>query len=127
MLGTIAAIAAGGAIGAVLRHGANVLAFRVAGDAFPWGTLGVNVIGSFVMGVLIVIFAHNWQPPQEMRALIVTGLLGAFTTFSTFSLDVATLWERGSLWPAALYIMASVVLSIGALFLAMALTRAAVT
>ena len=123
MISTIAAIAAGGATGAVLRHGVNVLTFKITGDGFPWGTLGVNVIGSFVMGALIVVFAHLWQPPQEIKALLVTGLLGAFTTFSTFSLDVATLYERGALIEAGGYILASVVLSVGALFVAMALTR----
>lgn len=123
MISTLGAIAIGGALGAVSRHSVNVLALKVMGAGFPWGTLGVNVIGSFLMGGFIVVFAQLWQPPAELKLLIVTGFLGAFTTFSTFSLDVATLWERGELFPAAGYILASVVLSIGALFAAMALVR----
>jgi CrcB protein len=126
MFSTIGAIAAGGAIGAVLRHGANFLAVKMLGEGFPWGTLGVNVIGSFVMGFLIAFFAFVWQPPQELKFFLVTGLLGAFTTFSAFSLDVAMLWERGALLTAAAYIGASVVLSIGALFAAMAIVRGVV-
>ncbi len=127
MISTIAAVAGGGAIGAVLRYGVNVLSLKVLGDGFPWGTLIVNVLGSFVMGALIAWFAHVWQPSHEMRALLVTGVLGAFTTFSTFSLDVVTLWERHNLLPAAGYITSSVVLSIGALFVAMFIVRSLVS
>lgn len=123
MISTIGAVAAGGAIGAVMRYGVNVLSFKHFGDGFPWATLSVNVIGSFAMGILIGVFAHFWQPSPEVKALLVTGLLGAFTTFSTFSLDVAALWERGAMAPIAIYIIASVVLSITALFAAMALIR----
>lgn len=123
MISTIGAVAAGGAIGAVLRHSVNILSFKLFGDGFPWGTLIVNVTGSFVMGLLIVWLAHVWQPSHEIRALLVTGLLGSFTTFSTFSLDAATLWERQALLPLAGYMTSSVALSIGALFLAMYLAR----
>ncbi len=123
MINTIAMIAAGGAIGAVMRYGVNVFSLKMFGDGFPWATLGVNVIGSFAMGALIGIFAHFWQPSPEVKALLITGLLGAFTTFSTFSLDVATLWERGATMPLLFYVCGSFVLSIAALFAAMALIR----
>lgn len=119
----ILAIAAGGALGAVLRHYVGLVTLSVAGNNFPWGTLGVNVIGSFAMGVLITYFAISWNPSPEIRGFLTVGLLGAFTTFSTFSLDVATLWERGAALAAMGYIMASVVLSIAALFAGMLIIR----
>ncbi|MCK5285050.1 MAG: fluoride efflux transporter CrcB [Alphaproteobacteria bacterium] len=123
MISTIGAVAAGGAIGAVLRHSINILSLKVFGDGFPWGTLIVNVLGSFLIGLLVAWFDNVWQPTQEFRALLITGLLGAFTTFSTFSLDIATLWDKNSLLPATLYITSSVMLSVGALFIAMFIVR----
>lgn len=120
---TILAIALGGALGSVLRHGANVAALRFMGDAFPWGTFFVNIAGSFVIGLLTGLFALYWQPSPEMRVFLVTGFLGGFTTFSTFSLDFSTLWESGAVTPALAYAVLSVVLSIGALFLALFLVR----
>jgi CrcB protein len=113
---TIIAIAAGGAAGAVMRHGVNIGAARFMGTDFPWGTLTVNIAGSFLMGVLIASFAHFWDMPQLARAFMVTGMLGAFTTFSAFSLDVSVLFEGGRLMEAALYVLCSVVLAVGALF-----------
>jgi len=124
MLNTIAMVALGGAFGAVSRYGFNILGYKIAGDSFPLATLSVNVIGSFLMGLVIALMAHIWQPPAELRVFIVTGFLGAFTTFSTFSLDFAALWERNAYTLAGLYLGASVVLSIAALFAAMALVRA---
>jgi CrcB protein len=119
----LAAIALGGAIGALGRH--FVAAGMVAwfGHGFPVGTLVVNVLGSFIMGALVETMALVWSPPLEMRALLTVGLLGAFTTFSTFSLDVVTLYQRGEAGPAAFYIAASFVLSVGALFAGMRLLR----
>jgi CrcB protein len=119
----ILAIASGGAIGAVLRHFVGMFSLKVMGAGFPYGTLSVNVIGSFAMGALIAYLAHIWSPPQEMRAFLTVGLLGAFTTFSTFSLDAVTLWERGEAWGAMLYVLASVVLSIMALFAGLFIIR----
>lgn len=116
-------VAGGGAVGAMLRHAVNMLSLKALGPDFPWGTLIVNVIGSFAMGALIVVFAHILEVSNETRLFLVTGMLGAFTTFSAFSLDFAVLWERGALMPAAAYMLASVVLSIAALFTAMALMR----
>ncbi len=119
----ILAVAAGGALGAVGRHFVNTAAVHLLGSGFPWGTLTVNVVGSFVMGVIIELSALVWSPGLELRAFLTVGILGAFTTFSTFSLDVALLYERGQLALAAGYITLSVTLSVGALFAAMALIR----
>jgi len=126
-MNAIVAIAAGGALGAILRHGANISAVKLLGHGFPYGTLAVNVAGSFTMGLCIAVFAHYWQPTEAMRYFLITGFLGAFTTFSTFSLDFANLWERGAYLHSGLYLGGSVILSITALFLAMALMRAFVS
>ncbi len=120
----VLAIAAGGAIGAVARHFVNLQVASLLGTAFPWGILIVNVVGSFLMGVLVEVGALAWQPGPALRAMLTVGMLGAFTTFSTFSLDVAVLHGRGQLGLAAIYIIASVVLAVGGLFAGMALTRA---
>ncbi|MEZ5814904.1 MAG: fluoride efflux transporter CrcB [Alphaproteobacteria bacterium] len=126
-MNAILAISAGGAIGALLRHGVNIGAVRLLGHGFPYGTLAVNVAGSFAMGLCIALFAHYWQPPETIRYFLITGLLGAFTTFSTFSLDFASLWERQAYLHSALYLGGSVILSIAGLFAAMALVRAFVS
>ena len=120
----ILAIAAGGALGAVARHLAVHRVALLLGAGFPWGTLAVNVVGSFAMGLLIEISALVWQPPGEVRAFLAVGFLGAFTTFSTFALDVAVLYERGQLAATAGYIAGSVTLSVAALFAGMTLVRA---
>ncbi|MQA66397.1 MAG: fluoride efflux transporter CrcB [Alphaproteobacteria bacterium] len=120
-------IAAGGAVGAVARYMVMVGVARLWGSAFPWGTLTVNVVGSFVLGALIEILALVWSPGEGVRALLVVGMLGAFTTFSTFSLDVVTLYERGALAAAAAYIIASVVLSVAALFAGLWVVRTALS
>jgi CrcB protein len=117
------AIAAGGAIGALGRHFVNVGMVALLGHGFPWGTVTVNVVGSFLMGAIVHVMAVSWTVTPEVRALLTVGFLGAFTTFSTFSLDVATLYGRGQLGLAALYIGASVVLSIGGLFAGLRLAR----
>jgi CrcB protein len=120
MLKTIAVIAGGGAIGAVMRYGVHNLSVKAFGPDFPWGTLIVNVAGSLAIGVLVALFAHFSHISQEMRLFLITGVLGAFTTFSAFSLDFVNLWERGAFMAAALYLSASVVLSIAAVFAALA-------
>ena len=126
MISTIVAIGTGGALGAIMRHGVNVGAAQIFGHGFPVGTLVVNVLGSFLMGVLIVLFAHSLQSSQEVKLFVTTGFLGAFTTFSTFSLDFVTLFERGDIALAGGYVAASVVLSILALFAGMLLIRSMV-
>lgn len=119
----ILAVAVGGALGAVLRYGCNVMALHFLGSGFPWATLFVNIFGSFAMGVLIAAFASLGNPSPEMRAFLTVGFLGALTTFSTFALDVSVLWEKGDVLYTALYVSSSVILSIFALFAGMALTR----
>lgn len=126
-MNAILAIAAGGALGAVSRHGINIAAVKAMGHGFPYGTLTVNVVGSFAMGLLIASFAHFWQPSETMKLFLITGFLGAFTTFSTFSLDFVSLWERQAYLHSALYLSGSVILSIAGLFAAMALVKAFVS
>ncbi len=123
MISTIAMVGAGGAIGAVARYGVNVGSVHLIGHGFPWGTVIVNVIGSFLMGVLIAKFAMMDNISNDMKTMLTTGVLGAFTTFSTFSLDFVTLWERGEMVSAFGYLTGSVVLSILALFLALWVMR----
>ncbi len=122
----ILAIAVGGAIGAVARHLVNVQAAALMGFGFPWGTLTVNILGSFLMGVLVETSALVWSPGSAVRAMLAVGILGAFTTFSTFSLDTIVLYERGQMGLAAGYVIASVVLSIGGLFAGLAVVRAVI-
>jgi CrcB protein len=121
----ILAVAAGGAFGAVARYLVVTGVGRLLGPHdFPWGTLTVNVVGSVLMGVLIELMALVWSPSQELRAFLVIGILGAFTTFSTFSLDVAVLVERGHNLFVAAYVAGSVALCVGGLFAAMHVMRA---
>ena len=122
----IRAIAAGGAFGAVARHFVNNQVTHWLGDGFPWGILVANVAGSFAIGVLAESMALAWSPSQELRAFMIVGGLGAFTTFSTFSLQVVLLYERGQMLLAAGYVASSVVLAVGGLFAGLALVRAIV-
>ncbi|MGB7257584.1 MAG: fluoride efflux transporter CrcB [Pseudolabrys sp.] len=113
----------GGGVGAALRHGFNVGFARWLGTAFPYATLFENVSGSAVMGLLVALFAFRGGVPQHWQLFLTTGILGGYTTFSTFSLDSALLYERGELGLAALYVLLSVALSIGGLFAGLALVR----
>jgi fluoride exporter len=114
----------GGGIGAAIRHGINLAAFCLVGIGFPYGTLFINVAGSFLMGLAAEYFALKAGLPQHLRLFLTTGILGGFTTFSAFSLEVALLYERGDLALAAIYVAASVILSIAALFGGLAIVRA---
>lgn len=118
------AVAAGGAFGAVARYLAMSLVGVLIGGGFPYATLAVNVVGSFILGVLVEYSALVWSPGEALRAFLVVGVLGAFTTFSTFSLDVTVLYERGEFGAAAVYIIASVILSVAGLFAGLAAVRA---
>ena len=113
----------GAGIGGAMRHGVNVGAAKLFGYGFPFGTLIVNVAGSFLMGLLAGYFAFRPGVTQHMRLFLTTGLLGGFTTFSTFSLDTALLIERHDYALAACYVLGSVVAAIVALFVALSLFR----
>jgi CrcB protein len=106
----------GGGFGAVARHLSGMAVMRAAGPGFPWGTMAVNIAGSMAMGLLIAWLARRSAGDNELRLLLATGFLGGFTTFSAFSLDAVTLYERGALTAAAAYVIASVTVSILALF-----------
>jgi CrcB protein len=118
------AVAAGGALGAVGRYLVMIQVGHLLGTAFPFATLAVNVTGSFVLGLLVEAMALAWSPPAGLRALLVVGVLGAFTTFSTFSMDVVLHVERGELALTLGYVVASVVLSILGFFAGLHLVRA---
>ena len=115
----------GGGIGAALRHGFNIGFARLLGTGFPHATLLENVTGSMAMGILVGWFAARGGISQHWQLFLTTGILGGYTTFSTFSLDVAVLYERGDdLMLAGLYVVLSVALSIAGLFAGMAVVRA---
>lgn len=122
-MNSLFAVALGGAVGASGRYLFNLQMMRLLGPNFPWGTLGVNIIGSFVMGVLAGSFALRFNVSGEMRSFLMTGVLGGFTTFSAFSLDAGNMIERNDFALAGLYIGASVVGSIAALFLGLYAVR----
>ena len=122
MITSMIQVAIGGAIGAVGRYLTGVAAVRVMGHGYPWGTLTVNIVGSFLMGVLIVVLMTK-DGGMRVAPLLMTGMLGGFTTFSAFSLDALTLFERGQVGQAALYVIASVVLSLLAIFLGVMIAR----
>ena len=113
----------GAGIGGALRHGVNVGAARMWGFGFPYGTLIVNIVGSFLMGLLAGYFAFRPGIGQHWRLFLTTGILGGFTTFSAFSLDSALLIERHAYGLAAGYMVGSVAASVSALFFGLALFR----
>lgn len=117
-------VAIGGAAGASLRHLVGLMALRAFGSGFPYGTLICNIAGSFFMGLLIELLVIRFNASTEVRLLLTTGLLGGFTTFSTFSLDVVALTERGQSSVALIYIALSLAGAIVALFAGLAVARA---
>ena len=121
MLWTLTQVALGGAFGAVARFLTVIAATRAFGPAFPWGTLAVNVAGSFAMGLLVVWLESRGL--MRLAPLLMAGMLGGFTTFSAYSLDMLKLWEAGATGAAAGYALGSVVLSVGALVAGVALMR----
>jgi len=118
---TLLSVALGGALGASARYLTNVAFARVVGFGFPYATMVVNVAGSFLMGVLVVVLARKGG--QAYAPFLMTGVLGGFTTFSAFSLDTLTLFERGETGLAGLYVGLSVALSLGAIGLGILATR----
>lgn len=117
------AIAGGGALGAVLRFGMSNSVYRLLGRDFPYGTMVVNVFGSLLMGFLFILFVERMMVSAEWRLGLLVGLLGAFTTFSTFSLETLALFDAGAPLKALLNIIASVVLCLAATWLGMILGR----
>jgi CrcB protein len=110
---TYFAVAIGGAIGSLLRFTASLWLLDRLGAGFPWGTLGINVLGSFLMGVLFVAFTEHWQVSPAIRYGLVAGLLGGFTTFSTFSIETLQLLQADAWLKATGYMLASVFLCVG--------------
>lgn len=113
----------GAGIGGAARHAVNLWAARLLGTGFPFGTLTVNVGGSLLMGLIAGWFAFKGDASQHWRLFLTTGILGGFTTFSAFSLDVALLWERNDLLHMLVYVVASVFVSIACLMAGLLLTR----
>ena len=118
------AVAVGGALGAVGRYLVMSQVGHWFGHGFPYGTLVVNILGSLIMGLLVEAWALVWSPAPEIRALLAVGFLGAFTTFSTFSLDVVVLYERDAFIAVGLYILGSVILSVTGLVAGLHIGRA---
>lgn len=117
-------VAVGGAIGSVARYLVGLCATRLAGPNFPFGTLTVNVAGAFAIGLLVEMIARRFGASAEIRVFIVTGILGGFTTWSSFTLDTMVLFERGEIGLSALYLLASLLVSFAAVFAGLALGRA---
>jgi CrcB protein len=117
----------GGGLGAVLRHGLNVAGMRMLGTHFPYATFFINITGSVAMGLIAGWFAFrgaiSGDAAQHWRLFLTTGILGGYTTFSTFSLDAALLYQRGEVGLAAFYVIGSVTIAIAGLFAGLALVR----
>ncbi len=113
----IFSVAFGGALGAVARYLLSNYLQATAGNSFPWGTLTVNVLGCAILGFLLTALLNFWSPTQEIRTFLTVGMMGAFTTFSAFSLEVVLMIERAQWILAGTYIIASVVLCVGVLLL----------
>lgn len=101
----------GGGLGAIARHGVSRMGLTLLGPGFPWWTMAVNIVGSFLIGLLAGLFGAL-ETGHGVRLFVTTGFLGGFTTFSAFSLDALTLWERGAMLHAGLYVTGSVIASL---------------
>lgn len=109
----------GGGVGSAARHGVNVLAARFFGANYPIGTFTINIIGAFTMGAVVEWLAMRASFSPVIRLFLTTGIIGGFTTFSTYALEIAALYERGEFGIAVVYALASIVLGLAALFLGM--------
>lgn len=123
MMKNLVLVAAGGGLGASLRYLTGIAALRWFGPNFPWGTLVVNVVGSFLMGMVAELIIRRLGVGTDLRLFLMTGLLGGYTTFSAFSLDAVLLFERGALSAALGYVLLNVIGAIVALVLGLALAR----
>jgi CrcB protein len=122
---TYLAVAAGGAVGASGRYGFAAAVGPLFHPGFPVGTLAANVAGSFLMGALVEVLALVWSPSEAVRAFLAVGVLGAFTTFSAFSMEAVVLLQDGAIGAALAYVVASVGLSLAGIFAGMRLLRLA--
>lgn len=113
----------GSGIGGMLRYGVGLLTLRWFGPAFPLGTLAINIVGSALMGLVVAVFSALSLGHKDAHLFLTTGIIGGFTTFSTFSLDAITLWQRGEHAAAVTYVLASVAVSFAALAMALLLVR----
>jgi len=116
-------IALGGALGAVCRYWVSSSLLPITSFKFPYATLSVNVLGSLFMGMLYVLIVEKGGLPDHARNLLMVGFLGAFTTFSTFSLDAISLWQNGGQFMALTYVLSSLFLCLLAAIAAIWLTR----
>ena len=119
----ILSVAAGGAAGAVARYLINISPLSAVFEKFPLPTFVINVSGLFLIGFLLIFLTDKWDVGDNLRMAVIVGFLGAFTTFSTFSLDIAVLWERGAVALCALYVALSLAVSVGTLFFGLWLMR----
>lgn len=122
-MNTFVAVAVGGALGAVSRYSFGLVALALIGNRFPWATLGVNVVGSFLIGLAAVLIGDRILDGELWRPLIIVGFLGAFTTFSAFSLDTLLLLQQGNYNSALAYMLGSVALCLGATVAGMQLAK----
>jgi fluoride exporter len=120
---SVLAVAAGGALGSVARYGFNAGVTRAVGNGYPWGVLLANVLGCFLMGIVTAYFLQRAAADDILKLFLTTGFLGGFTTFSAFSLDAMRLVHGGQMGSAASYVLASVALSIVAVFVGYSLMR----
>lgn len=113
----------GGGTGAVCRYGTSLLAGRWLGTGFPYGTLIINLIGAFLIGLIVELLALKFSASPQLKLLLVTGFLGGYTTFSAFSLETALMLQRGDYTLGLLYVLASVLGTVALVFAATALVR----
>jgi len=113
----ILAVASGGALGATGRFLVGKMMLRLMGPGFPWGTLTVNIAGSFIIGLIVTLLASRYNLAHHWQGFLVIGVLGGFTTFSAFSLEVGLMLERHEITNAALYAASSLIFGIGAMFM----------
>ena len=122
-MNTFVAVAVGGALGAVSRYSFGLVALALIGNRFPWATLGVNVVGSFLIGLAAVLIGDRIVDGELWQPLVIVGFLGAFTTFSAFSLDTLLLLQQGNYNSALAYMFGSVALCLGATVAGMQLAK----
>lgn len=117
------AVFLGGGLGSAARHGINLIAAQSSASRYPVGTFLINVLGSLLIGLLVELFALRLELPANLRLFLITGILGGFTTFSTFSMEIGLLQQRGQTGAAIAYALASLICGVAAMFAGMHLTR----